>query len=149
MTIKSITYEQIEKAIHISLCEDINVYKFYDPDVKVETIEEIVVDISRKIKTFDFVILKGVYEKGELIGYFAYRKKMLISFALSMKYRVRKYLREFFNTINKELKKDFICFLWGKNIRAVRWLEKNGMEAVDYAPGIVKLVCPKHELIYT
>lgn len=148
MIVKQITYEELYGAVEISLSGDVHVFEFYDPDVKVQTLEDIVADIPRKIKTFGSSIVRGVYEKDELIGYFAYQGRILISFGLAVKYRVRKYLREFFNLINKELKKDFVVYLWKKNIRAIRWLQKHGLEISEYSAYIVKLVAPTNEVVY-
>ncbi len=148
MTTKIITYDQLAIAVENALKGDRDAFKLYDPDVKVETLQDIVIDIPRKIKTFSSAILIGVYDKEELIGFFAYQGRILISFGLSIKFRIRKYLREFFNLINKELKKDFVVYLWKKNARAIRWLEKHGLETFDYSDHIVKLICPTNEVIY-
>lgn len=148
MTSKEITYTLLGKAIEVAFKEDKHIYSLYDPNVKVETLEDIVKDIPRKIKGFKSPILRGVYEKEELIGYFVYQGKMLISFSIAMKYRVRKYLREFFNLINKELKGDFVCYLWKRNLRAIKYLQKNGLEVFDYAEDVAKLCTPVKEIVY-
>lgn len=148
MTTKKITYDQLTDAVRIAFTDDRSIYSMYNPNVKVECLEDIVQDIPSKIKTFRSAILVGVYERNKLVGYFAYQGRTLISFSLAVKYRVRKYLREFFNLINKELKKDFVTYLWKRNSRAIRFLQKHGMEAYEYADDIVKLVCPTNELIY-
>lgn len=148
MTIKIITYNQLSEAVRIAFYEDQAIYSMYNPNVKVECLEDIVKDIPSKIKTFSSAILVGIYERDELVGYFAYQGRILISFSLAVKYRVRKYLREFFNIINKELKKDFVVYLWKRNSRATRFLEKHGMEVYEYGPDIVKIICPTNELIY-
>lgn len=147
MTTKEITYPLLEQAIRIAYREDRKIVDFYDSNVVVNSVGDIVTDIVRKIKGFEAPVLRGVYEKNCLIGYFVYQGKMLISFSISVRYRVRKYLREFFGLINKELKKDFVCFLWRRNKRAIRWLEKNGLEAFDYTIDIVKLVSPVKESV--
>lgn len=148
MTAKEITQKQFEEAIKIAFTEDRLIFQFYDNNVKVETVEDIVKDIVRKVSHFTGATLMGIYEGNELIGYFVYRGRILISFAMAMKYRVRKYLRDFFNIINKELKKDFVAYIWKKNIRAIKWLQKNGLEAFDYSDDIVKFCCPAKETNY-
>lgn len=142
MTTKEISYKELEKAIKIAFIEDKKIFALYDPHVKVETVEDIVVDIVRKVSHFTGAKLIGVYENDELVGYFVYRGKILISFSIAMTYRVRKYLREFFQLMNKELKKDFVVYLWRRNSRAIRWLEKNGLEGFEFTDDIVKLCCP-------
>jgi hypothetical protein len=148
MIAKEITYSQLDKAIEIAFMEDKHIYSLYDPNVKIETVQDIVWDIPRKIKGFNNPILRGVYERDELIGYFVYQGKMLISFSMAMKYRTRKYLREFFNLINKELKGEFVCYLWKRNLRAIKWLQKNGLEVFDYMEDVAKLCSPVKEIVY-
>lgn len=148
MTVKEISYPLLEMAIRVSFTNDIQIMSLYDPRIQVKTVEDIVTDIVRKVKNFKNPILRGVYEKEDLIGYFIYDGRILISFSLAVEYRLRKYLREFFHLINKELKKDFVCFLWKRNGRAIKWLSKNGMEAYDYAEDVVKLVCPIKESVH-
>ncbi len=145
MTTKEITYNTFEEAIRVSFKEDLHIFDFYDPNVKVGTVKDIVNDITRKVSHFAGAKLRGVYEGTELIGYFVYQGRILISFSLAIKYRVRKYLRDFFNLINKELKKDFVVYLWKRNVRAIKWLQKNGLDAFEYADDMVKLCCPVKE----
>jgi hypothetical protein len=151
MIAKVITYPKLKEAIEIAFKGDNRIYDFYDPSVKVESLEAIVADIYRKITTYQNPVLVGIYEREGLIGYFVYQGKMLISFSLSIQYRVRKYLKEFFVIISKELKKDFHCYLWTKNIRAIKWLKKNGLQVFNVNPHIVQLVYEKrlaNNLIY-
>lgn len=143
MNTKSITYKELESAVEISFREDKNIYAFYDPAVPIISIEQLVADILRKVKTYVSPTIKGVYEKGRLIGYFVFKDNMLISFSLSVGFRIRKYLRRFFSLICKELNNNFVCFLWKRNVRAIKWLSKNDMEVYDFSPDVVKLVMNK------
>ena len=69
-----------------------------------------------------------VYEKKEMIGYFVSIKEMLISFAINIVYRTKEILNTFFKEIINKIGLNMYCFLYGKNIRAIKWLIKNGME---------------------
>lgn len=113
----------------------------YDPNVKIESIEDVVKSISEKIfEIKDLCVCKGVYEKGKMIGYYTYTNMLLISFSLSSQYRTRKYLREFFSMMRKDLGKEFVCRLWSTNKRAIKWLIKNDMEVLEEKDNIVELV---------
>lgn len=141
MIARKITYEQLQKAIKIAFEEDTKIVELYDPNVEVKSIEDVVNSISEKIfEIKDLCICKGVYEKGKLIGYYVYTDMLLISFSLSSQYRTRGYLREFFGMIRKDLGKKFVCRLWNKNIRAIKWLLKNDLEVIEDKDGIVQLV---------
>jgi methyl coenzyme M reductase gamma subunit len=138
---RKITYSQLEKAIQVSFEEDIKIIELYDPNVEVKTIDDVVKSINEKIfEIKDLCICKGVYDKGKLIGYYVYTNMLLISFSLSPKYRTRGYLREFFGMIRKDLGKKFVCRLWSKNIRAIKWLLKNDLEVIEDKDDIVQLV---------
>ena len=84
---------------------------------------------------------KGIYEGNNIIGYFVYTDKQLISFGLNIEYRQRKYLRSFFALIRTELGKGFCCWLHSVNIRGVRWLQKNGMIITKSNHLLTQLTC--------
>src|SRR5436190_15667741 len=97
MTTKKLTYEQLGEAIKVAFANDKELFeKFYDPNVSVNNLEDAVNDVLRKVATFTEAEYRGVYDNSNLIGYFVFRSKLLISFGLSMEYRRRVYLREFF-----------------------------------------------------
>lgn len=139
MTLKEITYEQLKKAIDVAFKEDTKIFSLYDPGVEVKTIEDIVNNISKKVETYPGCIVKGVFIKDELIGYIVHNENALISFSISVKYRTRKFLREFFSCIKSEFSKKFICFLWNRNQRAIKWLQKNDMKIVGMNDKVTQL----------
>jgi len=131
MIVKPINREQFKEAIRVGFDSDAKIYPMYCPHVKVETVDDIVNDISLRIERGKGdATLKGLYEKGELIGYYVYEGKTLISFALNVKYRTRKYLKEFWSKIRMDLKGGFQAFLWSANGRGISWLVKNGMKII-------------------
>lgn len=131
MTTKLITYNQLKDAINLSFQNDKKIMEFYDPDVKVESLEDIVEDVSAKILTHGTCSYIGVLDKNKVVGFFVYKEGQLISFGLSVEYRIRKYLREFFKLIKTELRGHFMVFLWNKNIRGIKYLNKHGMEIIN------------------
>lgn len=132
MNTKQINNIEFQKAIKVAFDGDEKIYNLYCPNIKVESVNDIVKDISHRIwKGEENAIIKGVYDKGELIGYYVYRDHLLISFGLNVQYRVRKYLREFYSSIKKELGGHFTCFLWTRNVRGIKWLIKNGCGIVE------------------
>ena len=128
MKTKVIKYEILREAIRIAFHDDKDIYSLYDPNVKVESLDEIVNNISSKILDYGECKYIGVFENTKLIGYFVYKEDRLISFSINIEYRVRKYLREFFRLIKSEIKGHFNVFLWNINIRAIKYLIKQGME---------------------
>lgn len=142
MTSKEITYDQLEAAIRIAFLNDRDIFKFYDKNVIVTNLDELSNDIMEKIKGYPEAKFMAIYEKDKLIGYFVYMDGTLISFGLNVEYRVRKSLRDFFKHIKKTIKGRFYCTLWSRNIRAVKYLMKQGMQIIDTNPHITKLVNP-------
>ena len=140
MTAKDITYPELRKAIEISFKEDDYILSLYDPNAKVICLHDIVENIIGKVSTHSGLKVKGVYEKGELIGYIVYNHVSLISFSLASKYRVRKFLRAFFDIIKREMGGRFVCYLFNRNVRAIKWLQKNGADIVDMNTLVTKLV---------
>ena len=136
---KEIPYTKLKDAIRVSFAEDKSIYDFFDPNVEVKNLEEIVTNILYKITTYNNATYFGIYDKEKLIGYFVYREKQLISFALTSEYRQRKYLREFFKLIREEIRGHFMTLLWNKNVRAIKYLQKQGMEIININQQITQL----------
>lgn len=142
MNAKPISYKILQEAIRIAFTEDKELPKFYDPNKNLSSIEEIVDDVSGKIKSHDNgeLVLMGVYEKNNLIGYFVFKNKLLISFSINVQYRTRHNLRAFFRLMKSELRNGFGAMLWTKNVRAIKWLTKNGMKTVFHNEQVTQLV---------
>lgn len=141
MTSKKISIEKLKEAIEVAFDGDNEIVKLYDPNVEVRNIKDVVNDIYNKIfEIKDLCICKGVYDSQTLIGYYIYSSILLISFSLNVKYRTESNLIDFFDIIKKDLGDEFGCRLWSKNKRAIKWLEKNGMESIEDCNNITQLV---------
>lgn len=142
MTLKPITYSQLKEAIRVSFENDKAIFEFYDRNVTVNSLEDIVNDIYHKIGDYgDIIILKGVYMGEELIGYVAKTNNLLISFSIAIKYRSKENTCEFFDLIKEDFQNMFYCYLWSINLRAINWLKKMGMEIIFNNNNIIKLQC--------
>lgn len=141
MFLEPITYSKLEEAMRVAYGGDHAIFDFYDPSVSVSTVDDICSDIVKKIKEYDPVKLIGVYEDGQIIGYVVCREDLLISFAISKRYRTAEKLKEFFANIKRIMPALFVCHLWSKNERAIKWLEKSGMVKESDNLLITKLIC--------
>ncbi len=142
MMLKSIEYEKLKPAIKVAFEHDKDIFKYYDPNVPITSVNEIVEDIYRKIGEYEGQLkIYEVYERFNLAGYIVAREDRLISFGLAVEYRFRKHLNNFFSLIKGLLGKNFYCLLWTRNIRAAKWLIKNGMTETFYDNNIIKLSC--------
>lgn len=132
MISKRINKKEFQSAIRVGFDGDNGIYDLYCPHIKVQTVDDIVIDISSRIwNSAHEAVIKGVYEKNELIGYYVYESKTLVSFCINVKYRNRKYLKDLFSLIRRDLKGDWQSFLWTANQRAISWLVKNGMKIIN------------------
>jgi hypothetical protein len=145
MTLKSISYNQFKEAVRISFSNDKDIKTFYDKNVFVNTVDDIVEDISKKVAEYanynGNLFLKGVFDEERLIGYVVRFNNLLISFSISYEYRTKEKTREFFRLIKDDFNEVFFCYLWSINLRARRWLEKMGMETIFSDNNIIKLKC--------
>jgi hypothetical protein len=129
MIAKVIDNKEFRRAIKAGFDGDTAIYKLYAPHINVSTVDDIVEDISARVGAgAQSATLKGVYEKSNLIGYYVYEGKTLISFCLNIQFRNRKYLKEFWSKIRSDLKGNFQTFLWSNNTRGWTWLQKQGMK---------------------
>jgi len=140
MIAKPITYPELKKAIKISFDNDQSIIALYDPNVPVKSIEDVQRNIFEKLNSVEGLELKGVFEKGQLIGYYTRKGGLLISFALACAYRTRSFLRKFFALIKSDFQGCFMCYLWNKNTRGIKWLIKNGMTMIDQDNQITQLI---------
>jgi hypothetical protein len=140
MIAKTIKYNELESAVRVAFSEDKKIFELFDRSVKVETLDELVINVMLKIRTYENAMYRGVYVKGVLAGYFVFEGDSLISFGLNIGYRTRHILREFFGLMKKEMTKPFFCILWSRNVRAVKWLIKNGCKVNDSNPSQTQLV---------
>jgi hypothetical protein len=146
MIAKGINIHQLKGAIKAAFIDDGNIAKLYDPHKSIASIDDIIDDIYKKVSEFrnapeGTTNIKGVFEKNELIGYYVNTPSMLISFSINTKYRTRHYLKEFYSLIKKDMNKRFVCYLFSKNIRAIKWLQKMGMKVTGFHNIITELRC--------
>lgn len=147
MIAKTINNDQFKKAIRIAFEGDTAIVSLYDPHKKIDSIEDIVKDIHFKISTFNElsnlseVQIKGLYEKGKLVGYYVFKPSLLISFSLNVQYRTRPYLKAFWRLVKRDLNSRFVCNLFTRNIRAIRFLCKMGLEVIGSNNLITNLQC--------
>jgi hypothetical protein len=130
--LKETTQERIEESIIRSFELDNEMVDFYDPNAVNISKKDIPTDISRKLKEYDEIpSMKLKYFdfilEDKFCGYVVIceQRKLLVSFAL--KIRDEKTKESFFSHIKKVLNDDFLCILYQKNIRGLKWLEKNGL----------------------
>lgn len=142
---KLVDHTDFYAAIAKGFENDNDIFSLYDPNVTVNNLNELTDDIFLKITGWDqgygeAIVKKGVYYNKELIGYFCYQDIQLLSFAVNIKFRSKEILDELFMLIKKEIPY-FIIYLWNKNIRAIKWLNKYGMKELVNYNSIIKLQC--------
>ena len=130
---------EIREAIRDAFDGDDEIFKYCDPNFKINTIEGLVANIEDKIKDFidncnntSFVRL---LDEGKVIGYFFIIKKpnMLISMGVNKQYRYDYVLKNVFNYIVEVFEKDsFESLMWKRNTRAINWLKKCGMKECEF-----------------
>lgn len=142
MIARIITYKELEAAVRISFKDDNKILSLYDPLVMPETIEDIVSDVVKKVKTHPKIVLNGLYDKNKLIGFFIRAGGLLVSFGLAVEYRVRKFKQQLWKLIRNEFKGIFKCYLWTNNQRAIQFLQKMGMIVTNFDERLTELTCP-------
>lgn len=143
VTLKPISDDELEAAIRVAFEGDEAIYEYYDPNVPVASLEEIVRDVSRKIKAVqatDFLQNWGIFEGEKLIGYSVTGENFLFSFGVNIRYRKREILQEWWKQIKELMKQDFAVLLYSRNSRAIQFLLKNGCEIEREEDGITYLI---------
>jgi hypothetical protein len=124
---------ELEKCISIAFKDDQKLIEEYH--ILGGTLEDCVRDTKLKIiEESDRITLdwyKVLDDYGLIIGFLVVSDtyKLLYSFGLNIDSR-EEYKKEFFDKVSSMFEGEFTCGLWGKNERAIRFLENMGMEVI-------------------
>ena len=119
---------------------DFEIIELYDKDENVTDISEVCTSIFDKCKLIEKESLfYGVESEGEKIGYFVFQGNVLVSFGVSVNWRKSGILVRFFEIIITHIGSGFTILLYSYNKRAIKWLEKMGMEVVAKEITILKI----------
>tara|TARA_R110000868_G_scaffold36279_2_gene128920 strand:- start:545 stop:982 length:438 start_codon:yes stop_codon:yes gene_type:complete len=133
ITIKKISKSELPKLVAISYEKDEELFDKYHigkmdfPSAVLSTLD-LIHEASQELKLSYY---KVIYQK-QSIGYFVTFDGYLYSFGISMKYRKREILIGWFDCIKKVLGKNFRAMLYDNNTRAIKHLEKQGMQIIDF-----------------
>lgn len=125
---------------------DDDILKYADPSETYDDIEALCKRIEEKLvehsKTYPCKFIT-VERDNEVVGYFFYRVSpvTLISFGINKNYRKD---NNFFAEIKRELGRDFDCYVFSRNERALKWLYKNGMKVLFQSDLITFLESPQN-----
>jgi len=130
-------------AIYAAFVGDDDVCNHCDPDAEDKTPDGISLDVYGKLMDWEdvcFGTFKKVKVEGKEAGFVYCFDDILVSFGVNKAYRNKDFLSSFFADIVETMGGDFVTFMWERNTRAIKWLEKNGMqkEACDMK-NVIKL----------
>lgn len=113
---------------------DDDIFEYFDPFFKVNTIDEISENIAKKILEYAGAVKCKLCS--DHVGYMFYitpalEENMLVSFCIKKEYRTKQELKKFWGKIQIELGEGFKCVLYTKNTRAIKWLKKCGMKEMQ------------------
>lgn len=108
---------------------DTGLFSYFDPESKAKNNMEACIEIYNKLIEFS-KDRECVFKKCE-IGYIFYSEGLLISFCVKPKYRIKRNLIEFGEFIESEVGRHYRCYLYNKNERAIKFLERLGLTKVD------------------
>ena len=129
---KIITLESLPKYVRIAFKGDASLHEYHITGSK--DLDECVQDTMDKINEtstlFELLLLSVIFE-GEIIGFTILGGGLLYSFGINKEYRTKEILIQWIQEIKDLLDNDFKCMLWNKNNRAIKFLEKQGMNIED------------------
>lgn len=137
----------IRTAIKNAIEGDDEIFKYCDPIYAESTVDELIDSIHKKIldypKDYKDCFFSAFEIDRKVVGYIFCIKSpnFLVSFALNKKYRTAENLKQMFEEILDVFDNGhFESYMWARNERAIRWLEKCGMVKDESKfPSIVKL----------
>lgn len=130
---------EIKHIIKFSFKGDNDILNFCDPKLKEQTLEDLSEDIYNKIIECAEINPNNefctVWIDKKKVGYFYlhYNPNVLVSFCINKNYRNASTSKRMFNNIVKKfLGQPFVTYMWERNTRAIKWLEKCGMRKDEY-----------------
>lgn len=117
--------------------DDVNLLLYYDPEGSAKNNLEASMEIYGKLVEYSLkrkCVFKKIFDMGYIFYYkkrrLFFAEKVLVSFCVKPAYRNREYLEWFGDIIKMEIGDHFKCYLYNKNTRAIKFLEKIGMKTV-------------------
>lgn len=131
MTRKEIDIEELKQYIDGALCDDVDLLGYYDKGEHIATITEACENIHQKIKhNYPDAKLYGIEDSGVPIAYFVSSGTILVSFGMSLGYRDKENLAEFWDNIKQVMGSGFQSIIYSYNDRALGFLKKCGMDII-------------------
>jgi hypothetical protein len=128
MTARLVNIEELKEYIEIAFSNDTEIVDYFDPKYDLSKWEDASGIVYDKI-CLDYSQCKlTVLEiNGNKAGYFVYNDNLLISFGLNIQYRNNEELGRMWNIIRSKVGEFFQCVLFSRNTRAIKWLNRCGM----------------------
>lgn len=138
--IKKISLKELPELVEISYTNDHELFEKYHV-AKMELhqcVMSTLVMIGEASKQYPLEYYK-VMNKKNPIGYFIIFKECLYSFAISIEYRTKVVLTNWWKQVVRVLGNHFMCSLNANNTRAVKFLERQGMKVISKDETIIIL----------
>lgn len=123
--------------IYYCFKDDSDLLLYFDPQSSARNNWEASVEIYNKLVCFSLnnkCVFKKVFDLGYVFYYkkrrLFFTEKVLVSFCVKPAYRDKEHLEWFGDIIKMEIGNHFKCYLYNKNVRAIRFLERIGMKVV-------------------
>jgi hypothetical protein len=132
ITIKKISLNELPPLVQYSYLDDYDLFDEYftGADNYMGCVNAQLIMIYEMAGSTRMNYYKVIYQK-KAIGYVVSFENCLYSFCINIKYRKKDILLNWWDKVNKVMNKNFICSLYKQNERAIKFLQKNGMEIVE------------------
>jgi hypothetical protein len=129
---KIITLESLPKYVKIAFKGDdrLNEYHITGSKDLDKCVEDTMDKINETSTLFELLLLSVIFEE-QIIGFTVLGGGLLYSFGINKQYRTKEILTDWIKEVKELLDNDFKCILWNKNSRAIKFLERQGMEIED------------------
>jgi RimJ/RimL family protein N-acetyltransferase len=110
---------------------DDEIDKYCDPGNKNPTPKGVIDDVFEKLVDYETLVdgvFKTIKSNEKEVGFVYYFDNVLVSFGVNKNYRNKAFLKSVFEDVKDWMNGDFVAYMWERNERSVKWLEKCGME---------------------
>lgn len=140
ISIQKISLKELPELVEISYRDDTDLFEKYHVS-KMDLhrcVMSTLVMIGEASRNYDLQYYK-VKDKKTAIGYFIIFNECLYSFAISIHFRTKKVLMNWWKQVVRVLGEHFMCSLNANNTRAVKFLERQGMKVISQDEALIIL----------
>lgn len=149
LKIYEVPFTELDSLVRIGFGDDPDLLeKYQELDTEFDVTVNRNIDRIKEYLTLSTLTLYELRYGGVVIGFMAmdHTESVLFSFGIAREYRKPAILSDWMDDIKKKLENLFVCTLFNKNQRAIKFLITNGMKIIKVTETMTSLIYNKYKI---